>query len=103
VTLPITLKIAKKKEKNYQMSLRELQTKQDPKKPPKEVIYFFMIIIFLGMVFFAYNWWKCRQSRVLEDETEMTGYEFDDDEPKESQSKQNPNFRKAARYNEDAV
>lgn len=85
------------------MHQRELQSKDAQKKPPKEVIYFFMIVIFLGMVFFAYNWWKCRQSRVLEDETEMTGYDFDDEEPKASSTKKNPNFRKAARYNEDAV
>ena len=73
-------------------------------KPSKTVAYIFMGIIFLGLVYFVYNWWKCRQSRVLEDEVEMNGYDFDEEDEKEKEDDKDSktNFRKAPRYGEQA-
>lgn len=84
---------------DLQSSFRQLQQK---KKPPKGVIYFFMIMIFLGMVFFVYNWWKCRQSRVLEDEVEMNEYDFDDEDDIENE-KEDEHFRKAGNYADQSI
>ena len=34
----------------------------------------------MGMCFFVYNWWRCRQSRVLLEENEMNRYDFDEED-----------------------
>lgn len=49
-------------------------TKGEP--PSKLVAYIFMIILFGALIFFVYNWWRCRQSRVLEQEADDFGAEF---------------------------
>ena len=56
-----------------------------------------MIMIMCGMIFFVYNWWKCRQSRVLDDEVEMNEYDFDEEDEGENE-KEDELFRKAGRY-----
>lgn len=43
-------------------------------KPDKTVVYFFMAMAMGGLVFFVYNWWKCRKNRVIEEQ-------YDDDSP----------------------
>lgn len=47
--------------------------------PSKLVAYVFMVILFGALIFFVYNWWKCRQSRVLEQESDDFGSEFGQD------------------------
>lgn len=67
-----------------------------PKKPSKVVVYIFMIIIMGGMCFFVYNWWKCRQSRVLENENELDEFDFEEDDgEREAEEAQ---FRQAGNY-----
>lgn len=51
---------------------------QEP--PSKVVAYIFMGIIGLALVFFVYNWWRCRQNRVIEEELETYQHEYGDDE-----------------------
>ena len=62
--------------------LRILQDEGErrPNKPSKAVIYFFMAVIMGGMIFFVYNWWRCRNSRQqhLERENELDEYDFDE-------------------------
>ena len=53
-------------------------------KPNKTVVYIFMVLVFLGMAYFVYNWWRCRQNRILEQENdedfepEEYGFEAED-------------------------
>lgn len=95
------MKIKSKKKKMNQVDkiLRTLQEGEDegrPKKPSKIVVYFFMIIIMGGMCFFIYNWWRCRQSRVLENENELD--EFDFEEEDSGVGGEEAKFRQAGNY-----
>lgn len=56
---------------------RRVLAKGEP--PSKLIAYVFMIILFGALIFFVYNWWKCRQSRVLEQESDDFGSEFGQD------------------------
>jgi hypothetical protein len=58
---------------------RVLQQNSD-NKPSKTVAYIFMAIIFLGLIYFVYNWWRCRQSRVIDQELEDYNHNYNDDE-----------------------
>ena len=57
--------------------VRRVLAKGEP--PSKFIAYVFMIILFGALIFFVYNWWKCRQSRVLEQESDDFGSEFGQD------------------------
>ena len=45
--------------------MRILPQEEAHPKPNKTIVYMFMAVAMLGMAFFVYNWWKCRQSKVL--------------------------------------
>lgn len=45
-------------------------------KPDKTIVYIFMAVAMGGLAFFVYNWWKCKQSRVIHEEYEGDGAEF---------------------------
>lgn len=53
----------------------------DHKPPSKAVAYAFMGIIALAMVFFVYNWWRCRQNRVIEEEMEDYQHDYSNEKP----------------------
>jgi len=76
---------------------RLLQQQQRGEAPAKIIIYIFMLFILLGMCFFVYNWWRCRQNRVLENE--MEEYDFEQEVEEESKDGiQTGNFKAANIY-----
>jgi len=77
---------------------RQLQA-QTP--PSKTVAYIFMGVIFLALVFFVYNWWRCRQSRVIEQEMEDYNHEYDDNSFKPSPAYKDGNRPSASRQTEE--
>ena len=62
------------------MNIRVLPQNKAAEPPNKIVAYVFMGIILLALVFFVYNWWRCRQSRVIEQEMEDHKHQYDDDD-----------------------
>ena len=66
------------------------------REPPSKVVaYIFMGVILLALVFFVYNWWRCRQSRVIEEEMEDHKHQYDDEEDYKPSS----NYKKDDRRN----
>ena len=47
--------------------------------PSKAVAYVFMAIVTLALGFFVYNWWRCRQSRVIDQEMEDYAHDYGDE------------------------
>lgn len=43
--------------------------KEEQEHPLSQIIVILLLVALIGgLLFFVYNWWKCRQSRVLEEE-----------------------------------